>query len=103
MSPSTTWVKDKSTIEDSLRPMISEDTNGSLETTKMPFDLRAASVKALLTSSTVTFLFNRNVKSAIDPQITGTRKATPSNLPLKVGIASVVAIAAPVVVGIMLT
>src|SRR3989344_9439195 len=102
MSPSTTWVRDKSTIADSLLPTMSEETKGSDDTARIPFILPEASDKALLISSTVVGFSSKNVKSEIEPQITGTLSATPSNLPFKVGIASVVAIAAPVVVGIML-
>src|SRR3989344_6545953 len=82
-SPSTTWVSDKSTIADSLLPIISVETNGSPDTARIPFkgDSFEASVNVLFTSSTLVGFDKRKVKSEIEPQITGTRKATPSNLP----------------------
>ena len=103
-SPSTSCVNDKSTIADSLLPTISEETRESLETAIIPFKGVSfeASVKTLLISYTVVDFSKRNVKSESDPTGTGTRSATPSNFPFNSGIASVVAIAAPVVVGIIL-
>src|SRR3989344_3161803 len=103
MSPSTTWVSERSTIADSLLPTMSVDTSGSSETAKISGIVFEASVNTLFTSSTVVGLASKNVKSEIEPTITGTLSATPSNLPARSGIASVVAIAAPVVVWMMLT
>src|SRR3990167_4023634 len=103
MSPSTTLVSERSTIADSLLPTISVDTSGSSETAKISGIVFEASVNTFFTSSTVVGLASKNVKSEIEPTITGTLSATPSNLPARSGIASVVAIAAPVVVGMMLT
>src|SRR4030042_2381900 len=92
MSPSTTCVKDKSTIDDSDRPMMSDETSDSLDTASIPFrrDSLEATSSAVFTSSTVVDLLSKNVKSAIEPQATGTRKHTPSNLPFNWGITSVV-------------
>ncbi len=58
-----------------------------------------ALMKAWLTSSLVTSFLSKKVKSVIDPVVTGTLKLIPSKSPLSSGIVSVVAIAAPVVVG----
>ena len=44
----------------------------------------------------------RTRKSVMDPQLTGTRIAMPSNFPFRSGMTSVTAFAAPVVVGIIL-
>src|SRR3989344_1966754 len=101
-SPSTTWVRGRSTIADSLLPIMSVETSGSSETAKIWGIFLAASVKTLLTSSTEALFPKRNVKSEIDPIDTGTRNAIPSNFPFNSGIASVVEIAAPEVVGIIL-
>ncbi|MMZ68956.1 hypothetical protein D1872_317080 [compost metagenome] len=63
----------------------------------------AASSNAALISSVVTSFFSSATISVIAPSGTGTRSAIASILPLSEGITSVVAIAAPVVVGMILT
>ena len=55
----------------------------------------------IINFSTVVLRFTRKVKSVTEPVIVGTRRAIPSNKPLSSGIVSVVAMAAPVLVGTM--
>jgi len=55
--------------------------------------------KTLFTSSTLVFLFEINVMSAIDPATDGTRIEIPSNLFSRFVMALVTAMAAPVVEG----
>src|SRR3972149_5079795 len=92
-------------MADSDLPIISVETNPSSLQATTPLYLISlqASFIALFTSSTVVFLLRTKVISEIEPVITGTRKALPSNKPLSCGTASVVAAAAPVVVGIIFT
>src|SRR3989344_9694278 len=68
-SPSTTWVKDKSMIAECGFPTISEDTIGSVVTSKTfsHMGFFEYSINALLTSSTVVFLPKTAVKSESDP------------------------------------
>ena len=91
-------------MEDSLRPMMSEETRGSLVTAITPFQRLEldSSERTALTSSTEVFLLTRKVKSVSEPVMVGTRRAMPSNNPFNSGITSIVAAAAPVVVGMML-
>ena len=53
-------------------------------------------------SSTVTFLFNSNVKSITEPVIVGTLKALPDSFPFNEGITNPIAVAAPVDYGTIL-
>src|SRR3989344_8406766 len=80
---------------------ISEETIGSFVTAKT-FLYRGsfeATVKASLTSSADVFFDISIVMSERDPTITGALMANPSKSPSSSGITSVVALAAPVVVG----
>src|SRR3989344_476266 len=90
-------------MADSGRPIISLETIGSSVTASIleKAGFLATSLKALLISSTVAFLLMRKVKSDSEPTGVGTLIATPSKSPFKAGMVSVVAIAAPVVVGTM--
>jgi len=101
--PPVTLVNDASTMADAVVPMMSDDTRGSSETSKIPlsfpFDAR---ISALLTACTVVCFLVRNVRSESDPHGTGTRIAMPSNNPDNSGMVSAVACAAPVDVGIIL-
>ena len=59
-------------------------------------------LRTRLISSLVTLVFSSKVKSTIEPVVTGTLKALPSNLPFNDGITLPMALAAPVEVGIIL-
>src|SRR5438477_482518 len=65
--------------------------------------LLAASWKARLTSATLAGRVSRQVRSVLEPFSTGTRRATPCSLPANSGSTSPIALAAPVLVGMMLT
>ena len=84
--PPTTFVKERSAIAPYVFPIMSDDTSGSFVVVKMPFHLSsfAASISAPFTSSIFVFFFVIKVMSAIEPEITGTRKAMPSNFPVKI-------------------
>ncbi len=81
--------------------MISDETIGASVTAKtfLYLSVAASSSKMALISFTVTGFVVTNVISEIEPTTTGVRIATPSNLPTNSGMALVVAMAAPVVVG----
>ena len=100
---STTRVRLKSIIEGMVVFKISEDTNGSFETANNLFHLISndAWVKIWFISSTLVGLAETKVISAMDPQITGTRKATPSNLLSKLFKTLFIVFAAPVEAGII--
>ena len=64
-------------------------------------DPSAADFMAALTSSIVTFFASSQVRSTIEPSGVGTRTANPSSLPSNSGITNPIALAAPVLVGII--
>ncbi|KKS74727.1 MAG: hypothetical protein UV47_C0008G0001 [Parcubacteria group bacterium GW2011_GWA2_42_80] len=95
-------MSDKSAIAEAGLAIKSEETSGLLVTCKIPLYLLEldASRKAAFTCALVTFFrFRTKVKSDKETQTVGTRTAKPSKIPLSSGMVSVVAIAAPVVVG----
>src|SRR5215470_8738736 len=83
-------------------PTKSEETTSSSVYARMPFigPSDAAFIAALI-SSYLAGLANRHVKSTTETFDTGTRNAIPVNLPLRSGITSVTALAAPVLDGII--
>src|SRR5205823_5425366 len=102
--PSTMAVDGKSTIDECGLPLKSLDTSSSSVASRMPFrGPAAASRNALLTCSTEAGFASSAVRSTTETLIVGTRMAIPSSLPFKCGSTSPTAVAAPVVVGIMLT
>ena len=75
---------------------------GSSQYSNMPFNsFSDAAFIALLIFSILTFFFTNATKSVTEPLATGTRIAMPSSFPLSSGITSPMALAAPVVVGII--
>jgi uncharacterized PurR-regulated membrane protein YhhQ (DUF165 family) len=75
---------------------------GSSVYSKIPFKpVSAANLKALLMASTLVFSFKITLISISEPFGTGTRTPHPPILPSKSGKIAVIALAAPVVVGIM--
>ncbi len=77
-----TWVAPASKMLEWGFPMMSVDTNGSSEYSRIPRrSWSAAWRKAALTSSTVTSCSTSTNKSTVDPSGTGTRIAIPSSLP----------------------
>ena len=100
--PPSDIVDSASMIEERLSPLKSIDTSGSSETPRMPLSGPAAAVrKASLSSSTVAGRSSSAVKSTTLTVGVGTRRLKPSNLPLRSGMTSASAFAAPVVVGMM--
>src|SRR3954463_15483586 len=83
---------------------MSLETNGSVVYWMIPWrgGFDAASFIAWLTSSLVTLRLRRQVRSVMLPSGTGTRRAMPVSLPLRSGMTSPTALAAPVVDGMML-
>ena len=101
--PSTTRVIFKSATEANWAPIISEETNGSLVTANKLLHLGSvlAFANAPFTSSTDVSFDAMKVTSTIDPTGTGTLIEIPSNLFSSSVCTFVVAIAAPVEVGII--
>src|SRR5512143_3438207 len=100
--PPSTIVLAASMIEERESPRKSEDTSGSSDTPRMPCIGPAAAVrKAALSSSTLVSRATSAVKSTTLTVGVGTRRLKPSNLPLRSGMTSASAFAAPVVVGMM--
>ena len=82
--------------------MKSRETNSSSEHKRIPFmELFAYSLSLAFTSSLVVLLERVATKSTRETLGTGTRMARPSSFPFISGITSAIALAAPVVVGIM--
>src|SRR3954467_11893740 len=98
-------VSGESNVHDADDPTMSEETMGSAEysRTLASGPDEAASRKAALTSSTVTSLPRTPTKSVIEPSGTGTRRAVPSSLPSMDWSTRLVARAAPVEAGTILT
>src|SRR5213595_129744 len=85
-------------------PLKSHDTSCSSHASRMPRSLpEALSRNALFTASAVADFSSSATRSTTDTLIVGTRIAIPSSLPLSFGSTRPTAVAAPVVVGIMLT
>src|SRR5438477_644661 len=104
MLPSTMAVDGRSTIDECGLPLKSLDTSSSSVASRMPFiDPAAASRKASLICCTDAGFASSAVRSTTDTLIVGTRIAMPSSLPFRCGSTRPTAVAAPVVVGIMLT
>src|SRR6266850_6327387 len=101
--PPMTIVDSASMIEDLESPRKSVDTRGSSDTPRIPFSGPAAALRnASLISSTVVGRETSAVKSTTLTVGVGTRRLKPSNLPLRSGMTSASALAAPVDVGMML-
>jgi hypothetical protein len=89
-------------IDERESPRKSVETSGSSDTPRMPSrGPAAASRNAALISSTLVDRRTVAVKSTTLTVGVGTRRLKPSNLPLRSGITSASAFAAPVVVGMM--
>ena len=84
-------------------PIISDDTNGSSEYSRIPFSLPSDAVFiAALIASLVVSLLKTQTKSVMEPSGVGTLRENPSSLPFKCGRTFPTAFAAPVEVGIIL-
>src|SRR4051812_43674188 len=95
-------VRDESKVQEAGQLTMSEDTIGSSVYSRMPLSWPCAAFRnASLTSSLVTSRSRSITRSVTEPVGTGTRIAMPSSLPLSCGMTSAVALAAPVVVGMM--
>src|SRR5947199_1817521 len=102
--PSISAVEGRSTMDEWGLPLKSHDTSCSSHASRMPRSLPAAlSRNALFTASAVADFSSSATRSTTDTLIVGTRIAIPSSLPLSFGSTRPTAVAAPVVVGIMLT
>src|SRR5882672_4604272 len=102
--PSTRAVEGRSTIEEWAFPLKSAETSSSSVASRIPRSgPAAASRKASLIRWTVAGLTSSAVRSTTETFGVGTRMAMPSSLPLRWGSTRPTAVAAPVVVGIMLT
>ena len=81
---------------------MSAETMGSSVYCKIPFSgPSAAFFIAALISAAVTSRASSTVRSVAEPVGTGTRSAYPSNLPFKFGSTRLIALAAPVEVGMI--
>lgn len=96
-------MKVRSTIAGNVVLIMSLETNDSLETARIFFNSGSwdAVERAALISSLVVGFLETKVRSAKEPQTTGTRTAMPSNLFSNSDIILVVVLAAPVVDGII--
>src|SRR5713101_1365072 len=104
MVPSMTAVDGRSTMDECALPLKSTDTNSSSVVSRMPRSAPpAAARKASFTAAAVVDFSSSAVRSTTDTFEVGTRMARPSSLPLSSGSTRPTAVAAPVVVGIMLT
>ena len=102
--PSTKAVEGRSTIDECGLPLKSADTSSSSVASRMPRSPpAAASRKASLTVCGVAGFSSSATRSTTETLAVGTRMAMPSSLPLSFGSTRPTAVAAPVVVGIMLT
>src|SRR2546427_5120794 len=102
--PSTRAVDGRSTIDECALPLKSMETSSSSLASRMPRSLpAAASRNASLICCTLAGLASSAVRSTTETFGVGTRMAMPSSLPLRCGSTRPTAVAAPVVVGIMLT
>src|SRR2546426_577613 len=102
--PSTRAVDGRSTIDECALPLKSMETSSSSVASRMPRSLpAAASRNASLICCTLAGLASSAVRSTTETFGVGTRMAIPSSLPLRCGSTRPTAVAAPVVVGIMLT
>src|SRR5574341_184874 len=102
--PSTSAVEGRSTMDECGLPLKSHDTSSSSVTSRMPRSRpAAASRNASFTALTVAGLASSATRSTTDTFAVGTRMAMPSSFPLSLGSTRPTAVAAPVVVGIMLT
>ena len=82
MLPSITIVKSASTMELRGSELKSQDTNGTSDTPKIPFNSPAAALRnASLISSLVAGFSSSQTRSVADTSGVGTRYAKPSNLP----------------------
>ena len=104
MLPSMTAVEARSTMEECGLPLKSTETSSSSVASRMPCKgPLAAARKASLTAWALAGFSSSAVRSTTETLAVGTRIASPSSLPLSWGSTSPTAVAAPVVVGIMLT
>src|SRR3989449_5760305 len=102
--PSTNAVDGRSTIDECGFPLKSEETSSSSVASRMPrSDPAAASRNASFTVCGVAGLSSSATRSTTETFAVGTRIAMPSSLPFSFGSTRPTAVAAPVVVGIMLT
>ena len=100
-----TMVSPASKMHEAGEPTMSLDTIGSsvYSSTRSSGGLAAASAKAALTSTTDGFPFTTAVKSVMEPAGSGTRNDLPSSRPFIASSTRLVARAAPVELGTMLT
>jgi hypothetical protein len=104
MLPSTSAVDGRSTIEECGLPLKSHRHELLVGASRIPRSPpAAASRNASLIACTLAGLLSSAVRSTTDTLTVGTRMAMPSSLPLRCGSTRPTALAAPVVVGIMLT
>lgn len=105
MSSPMTMVREESMVEETSEQRKSTDTRGTSQTSKMPFNGPSASfLKAALTSSAVMPFFSTLMtRSTTETFGVGTRSAMPLSLPLSWGSTRDTALAAPVLVGTMLS
>src|SRR5206468_2764697 len=97
-------VDGRSTIDEWAFPLKSTETSSSSVASRMPRSRpAAASRNAVLIWSTEAVFSSSATRSTTETFAVGTRTAIPSSLPLSFGSTSPTAVAAPVVVGIMLT
>src|SRR5512135_1714606 len=97
-----TFVVGRSTWEEKELPLKSQDTSSSSTAQRIPFiGPSAYFLKALLTSSFVVVLETITTRSTSETLGVGTLMARPSSFPFISGITSPIALAAPVVVGII--
>ena len=98
-------VRSASNVHEAGEPTMSLETIGSsvYSSTRSSGGLAAASANAALTSATDGFPCTTAVKSVMDPAGSGTRSDMPSSRPFIASRTRLVALAAPVVVGTMLT
>src|SRR2546429_579993 len=102
MWPPITFVYSASTIEELELPLKSDETSGSSENARMPFNSSlAASLSALFTSSLLVSFSTSMTTSTSETFGVGTRTLMPSNFPFNSGKTRATALAAPVEVGIM--
>src|SRR5262249_55872673 len=105
MLPSTTAVDGRSTMDECGSPLKSMETSSSSVTSRMPLrgPVAAAARNASFTAAWLARLVSSTVRSTTETLAVGTRMAIPSSLPFSSGRTRPTAVAAPVVVGIMLT
>src|SRR5262249_53940581 len=102
--PSTSAVEGRSTIDEWALPLKSTETSSSSVASRIPLSGPAAAARnASLTAAGEADLAGSTVRATTETVAEGTRIAMPSSLPLSSGSTRPTAVAAPVVVGIMLT